>query len=266
MRILESLAVLTACLLLSSCQSRKAPDSLLIAGSTTMEAYVQPLSEAFARKHPQSNVVCDEGGAAAGLIALKRGAIDVAMLSRDVWADEDDIHLRDYLIARDGVAIVVHPDNPVKRIQLKQLTGVFAGQITSWKDLGGADLPIVVLDLERGARARKSLMDIVLSGEEPTRSAQVVPRVEDMASTVSGNKQAIGYLALKHMTKTVVPLVVGDVEMNRTTMLSGRYPLTRSFYLVTYRSQSPLVASFIEFALSKEGQDLLTEEGLMAVH
>ncbi len=265
LRAVLMIAALVVSATLPSCRAKKAPESLLIAGSTTMASYLAPLTEAFARKNPGTNVVCDEGGAAAGLVALKRGAIDVALLSRDLVAEEDNLYLRDYLVARDGVAIVVHPHNPVKKLQLKELTGIFSGQITSWKALGGPDQPIRLLDLPKGERARKSLQDLLLSGEEPSKSARVVGSVAEMASVVAADVNAIGYLALRNMSSSVAGVAVNGVEMNRATMLSGRYPLTRSFYLVTYQEQSPFVASFVQFALSREGQDIIAEQGLIPV-
>jgi phosphate transport system substrate-binding protein len=250
---------------LLSCRPKKAPESLLIAGSTTMAAYLRPVADAFAHRNPGTNVVCDEGGASAGLVALKRGAIDVALLSRDLVAEEDNLYLRDYLVARDGVAIVVHPNNPVKKLRVKELTGIFSGETTSWKAVGGPDQPIRLLDLPKGERARKSLQDLLLSGEEPSKSARVVGSVTEMASTVAADVAAIGYLALRNMSSSVAAIAVDGVEMSRFTMLSGRYPLTRSFYLVTYQEQSRIVSSFVEFALSREGQDIIAAQGLIPV-
>jgi phosphate transport system substrate-binding protein len=258
-------AALLACLLALSCKPKKAPESLLIAGSATMEAYLEPVVAAFSKKYPQPNLVLDQGGGAAGIIALKRGAIDIAMLARDLTPEEDDVHTRDYLVARDGVAIVVHPDNPLASLGMKQLAGLFSGDLASWKDVGGPDLPVVVVDREKTSRTRKSLMDLVLGGEEPTRSARRAAKSAEVIAAVGAERGAIGYLSLRAMAKGVRSIAVNEVEMSRATMLSGRYPLTRSFYLVTYRKASPLAEQFIEFVLGKEGQAILAEDGILAV-
>jgi phosphate transport system substrate-binding protein len=257
-------AALLAALLALSCKPKKPPESLLVAGSTTMENYLQPVVAAFSKKYPDANVVSDQGGGAAGLIALKRGAIDVALLARDVTPEEDDVHVRDYLVARDGVAVVVSLKNPVQGLTIKQLAGVFSGEIASWKELGGPDLPVIVVDRDKASRTRKSLMDLVLGGEEPTKVARRANKAAEVVAALEAEPGAIGYMSLRTLTKGVRALAVNDVEMSRSTMLSGRYPLTRSFYLVTYRKPTPLAERFIEFVLSKEGQAILTEDGLLA--
>lgn len=268
------LSAVILALSLSSCRSNKPKEPLLIAGSSTMEMYLNPLVKAFVKKNPGASVVCDSGGASAGVIALKHEAIDIAMLSRDVNTEEDDTHLKDYLIARDGVAIVVNPQNPIGTLTTAQLASIASGKATSWRDFACPDsktacafaLPITLVDRPKTSHLRKSFMDLVLSGEEPTASAKVLQKSDEVIAAVQADVGAIAYVSLRRFTTALKAVAINGVEMNRTTMLSGRYPLTRSFYLAVYHRPSKLAESFIEFAIGKEGQTLLAEDGLLNVY
>jgi phosphate transport system substrate-binding protein len=260
------LAGLAVCLLLATCKPPAPQETLLIAGSSTMKLYMQPVVEAFAAKNPKASVLCEEGGAAAGVIALKRDAIDIAMIGREITMDEDDDRVRDFLVARDGVAIVVSKASPIAGLTLRQLADIASGAVRSWKQVGGPDAPITFLDRPESSELRKSFMDLVLQGEEPARGATIAKGYEEMAAALQSNAHAIGYVTYHHASSDLRALPINGVEMNRGTMLSGRYPLTRSFYLAVYKKPSSLAESFVSFALSKEGQSLLVGKGLLAVY
>jgi phosphate transport system substrate-binding protein len=263
---LARFVALAACLLCATCKPHPVEETLLIAGSSAMKLYLEPVVTAFAAKNPKASVVCEEGGATAGVIALKREAIDVAMIARDLYAEEDDDNLRDFLVARDGVAIVVSKENPVAGLTLKQLGDIASGAVTSWKGVGGADVPITLIDRPKKSQLRKSFMDLVLQGEEPTHTATIAKGYEEMAQMIKANPNAVGYVSYHYASADLKVLPIGGVEMNRATMLSGRYPLTRSFYLAVYMKPGSLAESFVSFTLSKEGQALLVEKGLLGVY
>jgi phosphate transport system substrate-binding protein len=260
------LGVLVSCALFIACKPSAPQETLLIAGSSSMKLYLDPVVQAFAAKHPKASVVCEGGGAAAGVLALKRGAIDVALLGREVTAEEDDDHLRDFLVARDGVAVVISKSNPVEGLTLKQLADIASGTITSWKQVGGPDAPITFLDRPATSELRKSFMDLVLQGEEPMHGARVAKTYEEMAAAFRSNVHALGYVSYHHAGADLKALPINGVEMSRATMLSGRYPLTRSFYLAVYLQPGTLAESFVSFTMSKEGQSLLVDKGLLAVY
>jgi phosphate transport system substrate-binding protein len=258
--------VLVSCLVFAACKPGAPQETLLIAGSSSMKLYLDPVVLAFAATHPKASVVCEGGGAAAGVLALKREAIDIALIGRDVTAEEDDDNLRDFLVARDGVAIVVSKSSPIAGLTLKQLADIASGTVTSWKEVGGPDAPIMFLDRPKTSQLRKSFMDLVLHGEEPVHTATVAKTYEELAAAITTNIHALGYVSYHHADADLKALPIGGVEMTRGTMLSGRYPLTRSFYLAVYMKPSPLAESFISFTMSKEGQSLLVDKGLLAVY
>jgi phosphate transport system substrate-binding protein len=260
------LAALVMGLLSVTCRAPTTQETLLIAGSSAMKLYLDPLVQAFAAKNANASVVCEGGGAAAGVIALKRQAIDIAMITRDLAPDEDDDNLRDFLVARDGVAIVASKANPVAGLTSKQLADIASGAVTSWKDVGGRDERITFVDRPRTSHLRKSFVDLVLGGEEPMRTAVLAASNDEMAAILKANAGAVGYVSYHSAAADLKVLPINGVEMNRATMLSGRYPLTRSFYLAVYVKPGRLAESFVSFAMSKEGQSLLVDKGLLAVY
>jgi phosphate transport system substrate-binding protein len=246
------------------------PDEvLLVAGSSTMRQFTTPLVEEFKKQNGHTIVENQAGGASAGVIALKRGAIDVAMLTRDLKEEEDDPMLRNYLVARDAIAILVNPQNPVGNLTLHQLKKIYEKEITNWKEVGGTDAPIDILVREPGATAQKSIRDYVLGGDDmPDEPAERIMKSHDaMIAGVKSNPNAIGFEALAGISRDVKPITVNGVAIANKTVLSGRYPLSRSFYLVLYGSSTPAAERFVAFALSKEGQDIFVkQDGLLAVY
>jgi len=210
-------------------------ETLLIAGNSAMARHLEPLVKEFKVRNPKANVVCEPGGTVAAVIALKRGAIDVAALSRLVSPDEDDPRLRDYQVCRDALGIVVHNDNPVSNLTLKQLDALFDGTYTSWNQVGGPDTPVHLYVRDQEAPISRSFNEMALGGDEPFAGAHAVKKSADMIAAIKGDPGAIGYLALKHVKKAgdFKVLKIEGIEMNRLTTLSGSYPLSRAFYLAS---------------------------------
>ncbi len=257
--------MLAACALLGSCKKPLQTETLLIAGSSTLQHYIQPVVKKFMADNPSIRVVSEAGGPAAALVALKHGAIDIATATRPAAAAEDDIYLREYLIARDGLAIVVNPANPVNELSTTQLGRIFHGEVTKWKDVGGVEGSIVLVDRDKQSNVKKSLEDLLLAGEPCKVTTKMAASSADMLAAVKSTPSAIGYLTLHKLGPGVKVLRVNGVEMSRITLLSGRYPLSRSFYLAVHLKRSSMAERFVEFSLSKTGQDLLAANGLLEV-
>jgi phosphate transport system substrate-binding protein len=168
-------------------------------------------------------------------------------------------------VARDGVAVIVNPANPVSDLSMIQIGHVFGGEAKTWKEVGGGEGDIVVIDRDKKSNLRKSLEDLVLGGEEFAATARTVGSAAEMLDAVRSTATAIGYLPLHKMATGVRALRVDGVEMSRLTMVSGRYPLARSFFLAVHMKVSPLTERFIEFALSPQGQALFVSGGLIDV-
>ncbi len=261
---LTALGALALAPIVSSCK-RVTRESILIAGSTTMQRYLKPIVEAFIKDNPNVTVVSEAGGAAAGVMALKRGSIDVATMTRDVKPAEDDLELRNYLVARDGIALLIHPQNPVKDLTVAQLSGIYQGLTTSWKTVGGDDAPITLLTRDQESNTQRSLRDLVVGGDQ-LLAGKLMKTSADLIKEVASDPHALGFVSSRHVTPESHVLRVNDVEMTRHTVISGRYPLARSFYVALFGATPPPAAEkFVAFLLSKTGHDLLEQQGLTVV-
>lgn len=240
-------------------------EPLLVAGSTSALPFTKLLLPAFGKEHPGIEVIADGGGSLAGLIALKRGAIDVAAMSREIKRTEDDPLLCDHLFGKDAVAVVTAPGHPVRSITRAQLRDVLAGKITEWSALGGPAAPIEVVNRAPGSTTRRWMEENAMGGVDMARRTALAASAAEMAAAVAGNPRALGYLATRDLTDAVAPLAVNGVAIARATIYSGRYPLTRSLYYVTRTNPSEPVRRFLDFVRSAAGQDAL-EPDLLRVY
>lgn len=265
---MRAAALLPALLLLLApgCRKSAPQETLLIAGNGALTRYLDPVVKEFVVRNPKASVVVEPGGTTAAVIAVKRGAIDIAALSRLVAAEEDDPYLRDYQVCRDGMAIILNPENPVGDLSKEQLDDVFSGDVTSWKALGGPDQPIVVYARGKDSRAARSFNELVLGGDDPFPGAHFVKKGGEMTAAVAKDRWSIGYVSLRRLSPEVKVVKINGVEASRATLLSGRYPLSRTFYLGLYGNSSPLAEQFVAFTLSRDGQAIFAEDGLVPIH
>lgn len=248
------------------CSKQVKQESLLIAGSSTLLPYMDKIEEGFKKAHPNILVEIDGGGSAAGIVAVKRHAIDLATISRDIKREEDDKYIRDYLIAKDAIAIVTHPSNSVDNITKDQLRDVFLGTITNWRQLGGADAPISLVGRKKGSTTRKGMEEMVLSNLDFAKGIVSAESADALKKIVADNPNAIGFVALKDMDSNIKTLSVNGVALTKESVLSSHYPISRSFYLVIYDKPKAAVQKFIDYVMGKEGQTILEHEGLIKVN
>ncbi len=259
------------CLLLlllvaAGCGKQAKQETLLVAGSSTMLPYMAKLEEGFTKMHPKILIESEGGGSTAGLIAVKRTAIDLATMSREVKRDEDDQYTRDYLVGKDAVAIIVHQANQITGLKEKQLNDIFTGKITNWQQIGGTDAPIAIVSRKAGSTTRKAMDEMVMQGLDFPKSVAIAESAEAVVKTVAANPNAIGYVALKDLSTGVQALHINNIPVSKETILSGRYPLSRSFYLVIYDKPKTAVQKFVDYVMSNEGQTILEREGLIRVY
>ncbi len=242
------------------------PQSLLVAGSNSMHPLNKALAERFARLQPKVAMVVQAGGSLAGLLALKRGTIDVAAMSRDLTEEEDTPNARAHLVGINEISIVVHPASPVVGINSAQLKAIFTGQITNWRALGGPNATIDVVSRLDGSNALHYMEDEVLDGDEVAVTARTLAKAEEVGEAIAADRNAIGFLAMSEQVKAPVRrLAIDGVLPERATILSGRYPLTQPEYLVLYGKASKPAIDFVDFALSPAGQAVVKKLGFTAV-
>jgi len=243
------------------CQRQKA--GITVAGSTSVEPFAELLAEEYMVRHPQSRIYVQGGGSTAGIEAVRTRAAHVGMSSRSLMDEEKDLYT--VTIARDAIAIIVHPTNPVRDLSLTQIRQVFSGKIRNWSDVEGHSRPIVLVTREEGSGTREAFQKMVMEKEEISLEALVQDSNGAIRQVVSSDPNAIGYISLGLVNEKVKALNISGVEPNLKNIVYRRYRLVRPFLFVFNGRPEGEANSFLEFVLSPEAQELLTKEGLVTI-
>jgi phosphate transport system substrate-binding protein len=239
------------------------------AGSTTVQPLAERLAEAFSAQYPEVEITVQGGGSSVGVKSAGEGTVDVGAASREVKDSEKEEFpdLVVHTIARDGIAIVAHPDVPVGGLTTEQVRDIFAGEITNWNEVGGPDKPIVVVSREEGSGTRAAFEEMVMGKEGPpiVDTAILQPSNGAVRTTVSTTPDSIGYLSFGYLDESVKTLAVDGVEPTEANAASGAYPIVRPLNLLTKGEPSGVVKAWLDFILSDEGQAIVVEEGYIAV-
>ncbi len=241
------------------------PVHLRLAGSTSMQPLMEALTEAYGSRCEYMTFALESRNSQVGLDALRDGAIDIALVSREM-RDEEMGGLLATPIARDGIAILVNEENPVDALTLEELRSVFAGEILSWEEVGGQEggypggLPpgdIQVVSREEGSGTRRAFEALVMEGKRVTSTAVVMPTDGAVGEYIAREPRAVGYASMADFSSGVKALRIGGVEPSPATVSSGEYPLVRPFLLVTEKRPSQEIQAFIAFCLSPAGQAIV---------
>ncbi len=255
-----------ACVLLAiwapSCRGHKAGASSVV-GSTSIEPFAEMLAVEFNAKGG-AYVEVQDGGSSAGVQALDSGIADIGMVSRDLTPEETQ-RLRPITIARDGLAIIVNPSNPLTGLSHEQVADIFAGRITNWSQVGGRGGAIHVISREEGSGTRESFMGLLMKGRRVTRAAVTQESNGAVHAIVAGDPAAIGYMSLGLVDNQVKALAIDGVAPSVGAVLQGRYKFARPFNFAVRRDKPvrPGAKAFIDFVLSDKGQSALEQEGLV---
>ncbi len=258
-------------------------NSIQIKGSDTMVNLGQAWAEAFSRLHPQANVAVTGGGSGTGISALISGTADIAECSRTMKqkeidkAKENGIIPYEITVAMDGLAVVVNPGNPVSQLTVDQLADIFTGKITSWKQLGGKNLPVLILSREVNSGTHVYFKEHVLrkgnpnGTEEFSPMALLMPSSQAIADEVAQNPNAIGYYGMGYMSARQKAIAVARdknspyEEPTIENVKNGKYPISRPLLMYTKGKPDGQVKEFIDFALSKEGQEIVVKTDFVPV-
>jgi len=247
----------------------KESKTLSLAGSTTVEPIASKAAEVYMEKHPDVKVTVQGGGSGTGIKMVGEGTVDIGNASRKIKDKEKDLYpdLVGTIIAYDGIAIVVHPSNPVENLTKQQLQDIYAGKITNWKEIGGEDREIVVVTRAEGSGTRDTFIELVMNkGKvEETSSALQKPSNGAVKATVAGNESAIGYIGLGYVDDTVKPVKINNILPSSETVKNGTYPISRALYMYTKGEPSGVTKDFIDFILSDEGQNIVEEVGFIRI-
>lgn len=241
--------------------------SISMVGSTSMEKLANALSEAFMEEHPDVTVTAEFVGSGAGIEAVTNGTTDIGNSSRSLKDEEKAAGVVENVVAIDGIAVCVDPANEVADLTKEQLTNIYNGTVTNWKEVGGADEPIIVIGREAGSGTRgafEELVDLV----DGCKYANELDSTGAVIAKVASTPGAIGYASLDALDDSVKALSLEGVEATAENIKAGNYFLSRPFVMATkgeISEQNDLVQAWFDFVLGDEGQQVASEVGLITV-
>ena len=266
--LFKVVAVAAFAIVLSGC-GNTATEEITVAGSTT----VLPIAEIAAEKYQNQGgcrVLVSGLGSSAGIEAAITGTAEIASSSRDLTPQEATYDLVKTPVAHDGIAVIVNEDCKVNKLTLAQLRGIYEGSITNWKQLGGEDLPILVVNRDEASGTREAFRNIVMGDALFDRAAAVLPGTGQVRDVVSRTKGAIGYISIGFVdtpfaTTKVKALTIDGVKPNEETVKNGTYPISRDLFFFTKGEPKGQARSFIKFILSDEMNETIEEAGYIPI-
>ena len=255
--ILSAVLVLT---LLASCGS--AEKTVSTDGSTSMEKVIGALGEAFESEYSGTSFTYNPTGSGSGITAVAEGRCDIGLSSRSLKPEEKEKGLSETLLALDGIAVIVNPENTVTDLSLETIAAIYKGEITNWKDVGGADSEIVLIGREAGSGTRDGFESITGTDGE-CKYRQELTSTGDVITTVASNPAAIGYASLASVKDTVKPLTIDGVVPSEDTVKDGSYKVQRPFVLVTKDGAelSETAQKFIDYITSDKVSEIISKAG-----
>ena len=235
-------------------------------GSTSMEKVIGALGEAFEKSNSGVTFTYNPTGSGSGITAVAEGRCDIGLSSRSLKEEEKAQGLKETVLALDGIAVIVNPDNPVNDLDLETIGKIYTGEITNWKDIGGKDLEIVLIGREAGSGTRDGF-ETITGTVDVCKYRQELTSTGDVITTVAGNPGAIGYASLASVKEIVKVLSVGGIEPTEETVRDGSYAVQRPFVLVT-KSNTKLSATaqkFFDYITSSEANEIISSAGAVSV-
>jgi phosphate transport system substrate-binding protein len=277
------LLVSTMFLFLSSANGTSRKNVIQIKGSDTMINLAQTWAEKYMEKNPEEFIAVTGGGSGTGLSSLISGTCDIAMSSRNIKEKEVELArqkgIKPYEIevALDGLTVVVNPKNPVSKLTIDELAAIFTDKIGNWKDVGGKSTSIVILSREVNSGTHVYFKEHVLRKNDPNSKEEFAPRAlllsssQAIADEVAQNPDAIGYYGMGYISKKQKPILIAKDKKSEYVLptiqnvINGKYPISRPLFLYTNGQPQGLVKKFVDFVLSKEGQDIVLETDFVPI-
>ena len=235
-------------------------------GSTSMEKVIMSLGESFQAENKGITVGYNPTGSGSGITAVSEGRCDIGLASRALKDDEKAAGLKETVLALDGIAIIVNPENKVSDLTVEQIAKIYTGEITNWKDVGGDDAEIVLIGREAGSGTRDGFESIT-GTKDSCKYRQELTSTGDVITTVAGNPNAIGYASLASVKDTVKAISVNGIAPSEATVSDGSYEVQRPFILVTKEGVelSKAAQLFFDYATGKDAADIISAAGAVPV-
>lgn len=245
--------------------------SITINGSTSVQPLAEELASSYKAKNPNATIDIQSGGSGVGIKSAMDGVVDIGMSSRDLKTEEKT--LKEFRIATDGIAVILHPGNSVNDLTVEQLRQIYAGEITNWKDVGGKDANITIVTREEGSGTRGAFIELtgleVKEGDKKVdktlASAITQGSTGAVMTTVSGDVNAIGFASFgSAKDKNDIKLIsIDGAACSEENIYSGAYKISRPFLMLTKGEPAGLAKDFLDFILSAEGQEIVAENNYL---
>ena len=249
-------------LFLLSCAPNKC--GVIIAGSTSVQPFIEKVAEHFAEKNPGIAVNVQGGGSTAGVQATINGTCDIGASSRNLKPSERGLEI--VLIALDGIAVIVHKDNPVTDLSVEQIRDIFAGRTTNWQELGGMKSDIIPVTREEGSGTRASFEDMIMGDDVISDACLVQDSNGAVREIIATTAQGVGYISVGLIDEREKAVAIDGVKPTLGNLTTEKYRFARPFLLLLRDEPKGEVKKFIDYTLSSEGQQILGSSGLIPVH
>ena len=247
--------------------AEKLSGSISMSGSTSMEKFANALCESFMEKYPDENVTVEFTGSSAGVESVLSGKCDIGNSSRNLKDEEKEKGAVENIVAIDGIAVAVDPKNTVNDLTKDQLVSIYTGKVKNWSEVGGSNMPIVVVGREAGSGTRGAFEEI-LKVEDQCVYANELDSTGAVMAKVASTPGAIGYVSLDAVDDSVIAVKLDGVEANAENIKAGTYFLNRPFVMATkgeISEQNELVKTLFDYIYSEEGQSVAAGVGLITV-
>ncbi|GAA6615633.1 phosphate ABC transporter substrate-binding protein [Scytonema sp. NUACC26] len=265
---------LASCVWLQGCSSvnnaaNKVQDKLVLTGSSTVAPLAAEIGKRFESKHPGVRVDVQSGGSSRGISDARQGVADIGMVSRALKSEEQD--LKAFSIARDGVTVILHKDNPVSSLTDSQIVNIYTGKVTNWKQVGGKDGVITVVNKAEGRSTLELFTHYFKLKNTDIKAQVVIGDNEQGIKTVAGNPNAIGYVSIGSAENSVANggsielLPIAGVKATTANVQNSTFPISRPLNLVTKTEPQGLAKEFINFAQSQQVSDIVKKQNFVVV-
>lgn len=241
---------------------------ITVGGSTTVQPLAELLAEGYESTHSDVVIIVQGGGSSVGIKSIANGTADIGMASREIKDSEyeENRELVVHTIARDGIAIVICPGDCPTSLTMSQIRSIFAGHITNWSEVGGPNTAITVVAREEGSGTRAAFEEMVMEDEFIALNAILQPSNGAVRTTVAHTPGSIAFLSFGYLDSSTVPVSVDGADPTSANAVNGSYPVVRPLNMVTQGQPGGVVASWLAFIMSDEGQEIVAAEGYLPIN
>lgn len=253
--------VLALVLALAGC-GRGAADhrEVIVTGSTTLLPIAEVSGEMYTEEHPETSILVSGLGSSAGIESVSTGSSDIGTSSRELKDAELELGLEDTPVAFDAIAVIVNPRNPISELSSDEVRAIFAGEITNWREVGGPDMEIGLVNRDEASGTREAFNKILMRDATFDRGAVVLPGTGQVRAVVAQVEGSIGYISLGFVNDEVKAIAIDGIQPSEETVVSGDYLIQRTLHFFTKGAVSEAAQDYIDYVLSPDVQDTIVRE------